>query len=320
MANEIRRKKRLNPVFSSRESPKVSISAPLVDSPSTGWSYHEDDPITPLTDESKELFNDNLPFYYDEQEPPFLSFRNDTRKEQEVRSSLFGSIDTLKFYDQPKIPFMQPKEFISFTTSLVGVFPDGTWQALYTFRWKTDYKGEDRPGSIALLSNIFPEESDGSNGGISDLRLNVNPANLPAAVRRRMEADGAINASGAAATPLAPIDFSHRRLGRRLNGTNRSDKLGGTNRNDIINGNGKRDRILGKNGNDQLEGGKGNDHLTGGAGDDVLSGNQGNDILIGGRGRDLFTFGAGGGTTFITLATLKNVAASNINSRSFVVG
>jgi Ca2+-binding RTX toxin-like protein len=178
---------------------------------------------------------------------------------------------------------MKPNESVSFTTSLVGVFPDGTWQALYTFRWKSNYKGEPESGGISILGNPSPVESDGSNGRVSDLRLNVNPANIPAAVRRKMTADGAVNASGIATTPLAPIDFSKRKLGRKLDGTNRADRLVGTKKNDIINCRNSKDLAFGSSGNDQLQGGKGKDQLNGGTGNDVLIGDLGNDTLIGGK-------------------------------------
>ncbi|HEY9614704.1 MAG TPA: hypothetical protein V6C93_35525, partial [Allocoleopsis sp.] len=93
------------PVFSSRQSPNLPISAPMIDSPLSGWSYWQR--RNNFSEFAKEeIFNDNLPFYYDEQEPSIIPLNtilpfgrlNDTRKEQEIGGSPFGSAKTLRFF------------------------------------------------------------------------------------------------------------------------------------------------------------------------------------------------------------------------------
>jgi Ca2+-binding RTX toxin-like protein len=135
-----------------------------------------------------------------------------------------------------------------------------------------------------------------------------------------------------------------------LTGNDGNDLLTGNGGNDLLQGNGGNDRLLGDEGNDTLIGGGGNDNLTGGAGSDrfvyqaltdardtITDFATSEDVLV---LTDLFTSlgyagtnpiadgylrfvqaGAntnvridsnGGANSFITLATLNNVVATNL--------
>lgn len=322
---------------------------PYVDPPLGGYAYQQNG-------------DDNLPYYYNS---------------SELQLPQIKTTNTLNLSDTPTESRLKPGEYLGFTSALVGILPDNTFQILYSFNWRSNYTG--KTGGISTRKNLLPP-TFGGTGGISNLQLNLNPKDIPIQVRRLMAEDGAINASGAAATSPSPIDFKGKKLGVKLNGKNRADLLKGTNRNDKINAKGGNDRILGNAGSDSLQGEAGRDVLTGGAGNDVLIGGAGNDVLTGGRGNDLFVFtslsdrtdrildftpgldlidlskifasstfvgvdvfsrfteflqvvslgtntqisidadGAGAGTIFTPLMMLKSVAASSINTKSFVIG
>jgi RTX calcium-binding nonapeptide repeat (4 copies) len=259
---------------------KAPLKTPYVDPPIGGY----ENITVPGSD-------DDLPFFWND--PLAKKGQKGTRQNLEFNISKDGT--TLNFRDKPTLFRGQPVQtgrFLRFQTSLVGVFPGGTFQVLYTFNWKSNYNGSDGGVEITAQrrsSNFLTAQASNSSS-IFDLNLNLNPADIPKRIRQRMEADGARNASGALATPPKPIEFKGEKRGLKLNGKNRSDFLKGTNKNDIISAKSGNDRVLGNSGDDNLQGGRGRDRLTGGIGNDVLVGGAGNDFLLGGKGRDLFVF------------------------------
>jgi len=345
------------------------LTTPYVDPPLGGYKNGK----PPGTD-------DHLPFFWND---PLSDGEKGTRQNLEYNTS--PDRKTLTFIDTPKLfsgQPLQPGKYVNFQTSLVGVFPDGTFQVLYTFTWKSNYNGEDGGVDDVNKGEVRERFLANSNdrGGIFDLKLNLNPADISGEVRQRMAADGARNASGAAATPPVSIEFNGENQGHKLKGKSLSENFQGTSKNDFINAKGGNDRIFGNKGDDYLKGGSGKDKLIGDAGNDVLVGGAERDTLTGGKGRDLFVFnylndgvdkivdfsrrsdlidltkvftssifadvdifsrfteflqvvsvgsntqiridadGAGEGTVFTPLVTLKNVAASSINTKSFVIG
>jgi hypothetical protein len=138
-------------------------------------------------------FADDLPFYWDEQGPgggPELS--------NGYNLGAHTTPATLDYTDTPTEPGLQPGQFLGFNTSLVGVLADQpsdrpqTWDLLYDFTWKSNFNGTR--GGVSRPRSIEPADPNGT-GGIFDLRLDLNPEDIPEEVRELMEADGARNAS-----------------------------------------------------------------------------------------------------------------------------
>jgi hypothetical protein len=75
---------------------------------------------------------------------------------------------------------------------LVGVLPDNTWDTLYAFSWESDFDGYS--GGVSGRSNILPADLGGT-GGIFNLKLDLNPEDIPQSVRDLMTRDGSRNAS-----------------------------------------------------------------------------------------------------------------------------
>src|SRR5205807_8787257 len=98
---------------------------------------------------------DRLPFYWDEwtsAEPGFGSYFD-----LQNHSATF----TLDYSDGPADPRLQPGQNMSFVTSLVGVYQDGSFDVLNNFEWSSDYNGS--VGGIGVRRDAL-EPTGGSRG------------------------------------------------------------------------------------------------------------------------------------------------------------
>lgn len=149
---------------------------------------------------------DNLPFYWDETHcPQCLAeyYLHDP-------SNISADDRTLTFFDEPGnnlIPLLGDK--MSFITQLAAVRLDGTWDALSTYMWSSDYNpacafvsdlfgsGGDC-GGINLARNVEPFPPGGT-GGVFDGHEVTDLGALPLEVRELMVSNGATN------IPLASV-------------------------------------------------------------------------------------------------------------------
>lgn len=134
---------------------------------------------------------DSLPFYWDETDCSGC----DPRYNLHDPSNTSADDSTLYFDDLPAdiyIPALG--DTMSFVTQLAGVRSDGTWDALSTFYWSSDYHCilSDCSGGLAVSRNLDPFPVGGA-GGILDAHEITDLTTLPLNVRDLMAADGATN-------------------------------------------------------------------------------------------------------------------------------
>ncbi len=131
---------------------------------------------------------DNLPFYWDEsgENTDFLLSTNTP-----------GDA-LLNFADVPKDGRILPGQFMKFTTALVGVRVDGSFELLYVFDWKSNFNGIS--GGVSRRGSGGDEPG---TGGIFDVRLDLTEADLSEKEKAAMARDGATNISSADITPPA---------------------------------------------------------------------------------------------------------------------
>jgi hypothetical protein len=174
----------------------VPLKTPHIDPPLGGYDYQQ-----------ATGGDDNLPFYWNEGE-----------------LAIYDNGTTVSFNDTPSIPLLKPGEFVSFTTSLVGVLADYTWDTLYSFAWKSNYNGT--AGGVSVIKNPNPEDPNSGTGGIFDVALDLNPEDIPELQRDLMEADGSRNASFTSVPgPLPALGIGMtfawtRKLRRRIHSVN----------------------------------------------------------------------------------------------------
>jgi len=173
------------------------LKTPHIDPPLGGYDYQK-----------ATGGDDNRPFYLNNSELALLD--NGT---------------SLGFIDTPSVSLLKPGEFVSFTTSLVGVLADDTWDTLYSFAWKSNFNGT--AGGVSVIKNLSPEDPNSGTGGIFDVVLDLNPEDIPEVERNLMEADGSRNAStNAVPGPLPALGIGiafawSRKLRGRIRSVNR---------------------------------------------------------------------------------------------------
>ena len=162
-------------------NPNVPLTVPYVDSPPGGYA-------------NKPLGDDFLPFYWNEN-PDFLN--------PDGRLSRHTQATTVDFLDLPADFRLKAGEFIGFTTALVGVLPDNTWDALYAWTWTTTFNGT--VGGVSVRNNTFPEDPGSGSGGVTILQTDLTVDDIPQDLRDLMTSDGARNVSvSVTAVPGAP--------------------------------------------------------------------------------------------------------------------
>lgn len=105
----------------------------------------------------------------------------------------------MNYSDTPAEPQLKPGEFLGFNTFLAGVLPDNTWDTLYAFSWKSSFNGT--VGGVSSRRTIGSPDPGGT-GGVFDLKLDLNPEDVPEDVRKLMEDDGSRNASTTVEPPV----------------------------------------------------------------------------------------------------------------------
>lgn len=153
--------------FRAKNDPDTSPVAPFIDPALGGWTY--------------ESGNDLLPFYWAE---------GGAAPEEKLLST-YTSSTSLLFMDTPSWPGLPYEDFIGFTTMLVGVLADNSWDALYSWNWKTTFTGTT--GDTGRLNNIIPFDPDSGTGGVTILKKDLTASDIPKIVRDLMEKDGARN-------------------------------------------------------------------------------------------------------------------------------
>jgi hypothetical protein len=134
---------------------------------------------------------DGLPFYWDETH----CFECESKYYLYDPSNTSVDDKTLSFEDLPMdiyIPLLGDK--MSFTTQLVGIRSDGTWDALSTFNWSSDYHCGliDCTGGLLGSRNLDPFPVGGI-GGVFNAYEVADLRDLPIHVRELMVRDGATN-------------------------------------------------------------------------------------------------------------------------------
>lgn len=152
----------------------VALVPPYMDPPLGGYDYQQ-----PAGD-------DDLPFYWNAAE-----------------LAVYDNGVSLLFSDTPAEPKLTVDQSIDFTTFLVGVLPDNSWDTLYAFSWKTNFNGT--VGGVGVRSNTNPIDPNSGTGGIFDVVLDLNPEDIPVSVRNLMEADGSRNASTTSVPGPLPV-------------------------------------------------------------------------------------------------------------------
>jgi hypothetical protein len=145
----------------SKNAPTVPLTVPYVDPPLGGYAYQ------PAGD-------DNLPFYWNAAE-----------------LATNTTATTVSFSDAPAEPSLTAGQFLGFTTTLVGVFPDNTWDALYAWNWISDFNGT--VGGASVRENTLPVDPGSGTGGVTLLETDLNVQDLLPGVRALMQRDGAQN-------------------------------------------------------------------------------------------------------------------------------
>ncbi len=124
---------------------------------------------------------DDLPFYWDERLCPTNSY------------SLSSNVTStaLSYSDMPSEPRLTPTQFLAFTTSLVGVNADSTYEILYTWQWKSNNKGS----SGGVFRRTLPVDGDpGGPGSVYGVKLDLSPWDVDPGVRSVWTSTGALNA------------------------------------------------------------------------------------------------------------------------------
>jgi hypothetical protein len=160
---------------SAKNNPTAALTVPYVDPPLGGYAY--------------QIFgDDNLPFYWNESTSDLSQHTKAT---------------AVDFLDNPADSALKTGGFIGFTTALVGVLPDNTWDALYAWTWTTTFNGT--VGGISVRSNTFPEDPGSGTGGVTILQTDLTVDDIPQDLRDLMTRDGARNVSvSVTAVPTAP--------------------------------------------------------------------------------------------------------------------
>lgn len=116
---------------------------------------------------------DLRPFYWDE-----ATNINDLNQHLLPFMNPAQANTTLEFIDSSSWPSASASRFIGFTTALVGVKSDGTYDVLYVFKWKTSFNGT--VGGVTRLKNVgIPDENSGT-GEIFDVVTDVPFESQPA--------------------------------------------------------------------------------------------------------------------------------------------
>jgi len=161
--------------FSAQSAPNTPLTVPYVDPPPGGYFGKPAD--------------DSLPFYWDESTNELS--QNTTSK-------------TLEFRDFPMEPRLTPGQSLEFTTALVGVLPDNSWDALFTWNWSSNFNGTI--GGVAVRNNTLPPDPDSGTGGTTILQTDLTAGDLAQQVRDLMQRDGALNVSlDVTAVPEPPM-------------------------------------------------------------------------------------------------------------------
>lgn len=163
----------------------LTYTAPprFFDPPKGGWNYWPN----PLP-------ADDLVFYWNEQgglSPDYTLCGPASR----CRAR---DLTTLKFEDAPgdeRLIQVRSDQFIAFTTELVGVHANGTFDVLHNFTWTSDFKPLSGTGGVIFRS--FNLENLAGSGGIFNIRQDVSNNDLPADLRQVLIQLGAGNISSA---------------------------------------------------------------------------------------------------------------------------
>ena len=124
---------------------------------------------------------DDLPFYWDERLCPPNAYS----------LSANTTANTVTYSDTPTEGRLTAGQFLAFTTSLVGVNTDNTYEILYTWSWKSNNTG----GAGGVFRRTLPGDSDtGGVGGVYDVKTNLNPWQIPINIRNIWRVTGALNA------------------------------------------------------------------------------------------------------------------------------
>src|SRR5262245_443344 len=162
--------------LSAQSAPNTPLTVPDVDPPLGGYSG------SPA---------DNLPFYWNE-------------STDEPSLSQHTALKTLEFSDFPAEPSLTPGQFLQFTTALVGVLPDNSWDALFAWTWSSNFNGT--VGGVAVRNNTLPADPDSGTGGTTILQTDLTAGDLAQQVRDLMQRDGALNVSlDVTAAPEPPM-------------------------------------------------------------------------------------------------------------------
>ncbi|MCI5160090.1 MAG: hypothetical protein D3906_17045 [Candidatus Electrothrix sp. AUS1_2] len=97
----------------------------------------------------------------------------------------------MSFSDIPAWGGLPSGDYIGFTTTLVGVLADNSWDALYSWNWKTTYNGT--VGGVSRLKNVIPPDPDSGTGDVTIIKEDLTASDIPKIVRNLMEKDGARN-------------------------------------------------------------------------------------------------------------------------------
>ena len=100
--------------FRAASDPTTELQTPFIDPVIGGYTYQANG-------------DDSLPFYWGEDGPTAGELAANTTS------------TSLTFFDGPAWGGLPSGEHIAFNTMLVGVLPDDTWDALYSWNWMTDF-------------------------------------------------------------------------------------------------------------------------------------------------------------------------------------
>ena len=160
----------LFPVHNTTSIPPYIDSTPFLDPPDGGYRRAEWSTTTA----------DSLDYYWDEKlgyEPGYYLYDDDITQ--------FGQY--LNFWDTPgSASIDKPDEYMSFTTSLVGVVGGNAWVPIYTFTWKSNYNKDS--GSGGVLRNI--DAIEGGDGGVYDIQILEDPLAVSPEVKAFWEKHG----------------------------------------------------------------------------------------------------------------------------------
>jgi len=152
--------------------------------------------VTPFIDPPIGQNSDALPFYLDEGSTVFDSSVHITTNL--IPSGNPESSSTLEFVDLPVNPFFNPQtptDYSYFVTSLVGIRADGSYDRLYSWTWKSDF----------YLSDFTNKAISPAGGGIYDISLGVNPANIQIPLMGPTSKPSFINVSKLLLVPVVQV-------------------------------------------------------------------------------------------------------------------